>query len=193
MMKTQKTTITAICVISIAAALTAMIAIPAYAANAQADYLYALNQENWVMEEEYTGNLGVELTDVRTITIEAKGYAFSRIDEETLKQYNCETFVVIQVQPATETAEQNVDVTGSVKVNDVIYKIESGQVALKTEKKLLVLSCQGPDESGNQISLKLRARYFWWGGNAYAFRSMAIMQTADNTMLLLQRGTARIQ
>ena len=171
-----------------------MIALPAYAANTQADYQYAPDQENWTTAEQaYVGSSDEELTTVRTITIEAKGYAFIRVDEETLKQYNCQTSLVIQVQPATETTSQNVDVTGSVKINDATYTIESGKAALKTDKKLVILNCQGTDENGNQITLKLSARYFWWGGKAYAFRSTAVMHTLDNTMLLLQRGIAKIQ
>lgn len=192
MVKIQKRTILAIGVISFAIALIAMMAYPAYTASAQADYRYALNQKNWAVAEESADNLDATLASVLTLKIDAKGYAFLRIDEETLKQYNSITSIVIQVQPATETAERKIDITGFVKINDATYTITGGKVFLGKEKKLIFLNCTGTDTSGNPITLKLGARYFWWGGKAYALRSSAVLQTADKPMLLLQRGIAKI-
>jgi hypothetical protein len=190
-MKINKKTILTIGVISIIVTLIAMLAYPAYAAGA--DYRYALNQENWVVEEEPSPNLDPTYYNVRTVTINVKGHAFLRIDEQTIKQYDVATALVIHVQPATESTERNVDVTGSVKVNDVIYTFESGKAVLRKEKNLLFIKCQGLDESRNEIALKLGARYFWHGEKTYALRSIAILQTADKPMLLLQRGSAVIQ
>jgi hypothetical protein len=192
MMKIKRRTLFAMAAISVAVALVAIMAYPAYAASAQTDYMYALNQENWTLTEEYTGDSDTALATGRTITIEAKGYAFLRIDEETLKQYDVETSLIIIVQPASENTERNVDVTGSIKVNDEVYTIQSGKLVLKAEKKLVFISGQGVDENGNEINVKLGARYFWWGGKAYAFRSAALLQTAEGQMLLLQRGIAKI-
>jgi hypothetical protein len=187
----QKKTILALGAISVVIAMIAMIAYPAYAAGA--DYRYALNQENWAVPEEQILNLDATYANVHTVTVDAKGHAFLRIDEQTIKQYDAVMFLVIQVQPATESTERNVDVTGSVKVNDVTYTIESGKAVLRTEKNLLFVKCQGIDENGNQISLKLGVRYFWQGEKTYALRSIAILQTANSPMLLLQRGSAEIQ
>lgn len=191
MVKIQKRTIFAVGAILVAVALIAMVAYPAYAAGA--DYRYALNQENWAVAEEQTPNLDATFANVHTVTIDAEGHAFLRIDEQTIKQYNAVTSLVIQVQPATESTERNVDVTGSVKVNDVTYTIESGKAVLRTEKNLLFVKCQGIDESVNQISLKIGFRYFWQGEKTYALRSIAVLQTANSPMLLLQRGSAGIQ
>jgi hypothetical protein len=187
----QKKTILALGATSVVIAMIAMIAYPAYAAGA--DYRYALNQENWAVPEEQILNLDATYANVHTVTVDAKGHAFLRIDEQTIKQYDAVMFLVIQVQPATESTERNVDVTGSVKVNDVTYTIESGKAVLRTEKNLLFVKCQGIDENGNQINLKLGVRYFWQGEKTYALRSIAILQTANSPMLLLQRGSAGIQ
>jgi hypothetical protein len=192
MVKIQKRAIFALGAISVTVALIAMIAYPAYAANEQS-YNYALNQENWAAPEEYTSNSDTAFANVRTITIDAEGYAFIRVDEDTLKQYNVTTSLIIQIQPATENTERKVAITGYVKVNGVTYTIESGKVVLRTDKKLVFINCQGLDESENEISLKLGARYFWWGGKAYALRTRALLQTADKPVLLLQRGIAKIQ
>lgn len=189
-MKIQKRTIVALGVISVAVALIALIAYPAYASTE--DYRYALNQENWVVTEESTSNLDATFSSELTVQIEAKGYAFLRIDEETIKQYDCTTRIVIEVQPATETAEQKIEITGSVKIKDSTYAITDGKVFIGKQRRLIFLNCTGTDESENQITLKFGARYFWWGGKTYALRSKALLQTADKPMLLLQRGTARI-
>jgi hypothetical protein len=85
-----------------------------------------------------------------------------------------------------------VDVTGSVKVNEAVYTIQSGTAVLGTKRHILYVHCEGVDEEGNKITLKFGAVYFWWGGRAYALRSKALLQTADNPMLLLQRGIAKI-
>ena len=187
----KKKTILALGAISVVIAMIAMMAYPAFAAGA--DYRYALNQENWEVAEEQTPTLDATYANVHTVTVDVNGHAFLRIDEQTIKQYDAVTSLVIQVQPATESTERKVDVTGSVKVNDVTYTIESGKAVLRTEKNLLFVKCQGIDENGNQISLKLGARYFLQGEKTYALRSIAILQTANSPMLLLQRGSAGIQ
>ena len=192
MVKIQKRAILAIGVVSVAVVLVALMAYPAGAANAQADFQYALNQENWIVAEDFEEDFDFSLSSVFTVEIEAKGYAFMRIDEETIKQHECATSIVVQVQPATETEARTIDVTGSVVVNDVTYTITDGKVFLRRDKRSMFMSCTGTDESGNQIALKFGARYFWWGGKAYALRSKALLQTQDKPMLLLQRGVARI-
>jgi hypothetical protein len=193
MNQTKGKTIFSLAAISIIAALIVVMAYPAYATSAQSDYKYALNQENWTIPEELTSESDSTVPNGRTITMEAKGYAFLRIDEETLKQYTVTTSLLIQVQPAPETTEKSVDVTGSVKVNDETYTIQSGKAILRAEKRLVFIIGQGVDQTGNSVTLKLGARYFWWGGKAYAFRSAALLQTSAKQMLLLQRGIVRIQ
>jgi len=190
MMKIKKRAILALGVISVAVALIAVMAYPAYAAIE--DYRYALNQDNWVVAEESASNLDAPFDTALTVTIECKCYAFLRIDEETLKQYDSTTSIVIQVQPATETTDRKIEITGSVKVKDATYTITGGKVRIGKQRKLIFVNCSGMDENGNQITLKFGARYFWWGGKAYALRSKALLQTSDNSMLLLQRGIARI-
>jgi len=192
MVKTHKRAVLAIGIVSVAVVLIAVTAYPAYAVGAEADYLYALNQENWALPEDSANNPDATLANGFTVRIDAKGYAFLRIDEETLKQYSSTTSLVIKVQPATETTDRKIDVTGFVQVDDATYTITSGRVFLGKERKLVFLNCTGMDESGNQITLKFGARYFWWGGKAFALRSKAVLQTAEEKMLLLQRGIARI-
>jgi hypothetical protein len=190
MVKIQKRTILAIGMVLAAVALVAMLAYPAYAAGA--DYRYALNQENWGVTEPSASAQDMALSGTLMVQIDAKGYAFARVDQETLKQYNSTTSIVIQIQPATETTERKIDITGTVKVNDATYTVSDGKVFIGKERKLIFVNCTGTDESGNQITLKLGANYFWWGGHAYALRSKAVLQTDDQPMLLLQRGIARI-
>jgi hypothetical protein len=190
MLKIQKRTILATSIVLATVALVAMVAYPAYAAGAE--YRYALNQENWGIAEESANTLDTALTNALVVKIDAKGYAFTRIDQETLKQYNSTTSIVIQVQPATETTERKTDITGTVKVNDATYTVSDGKVFVGKERHLIFVNCTGIDENGDQITLKFGANYFWWGGDAYALRSKAVLRTDDQPMLLLQRGIARI-
>jgi len=190
MVKIHKKAIFAIATVSIAAALIAMIAYPACAAGA--DYQYAVDEGNWAVAEEYTSNVQATPSSELTVQIDAKGYAFVRIDAETIKQYDCTTSILIHVQPATETTERTIDITGTVKVNDSTYTISGGKAFIGKERKLIYVNCTGMDEDGNEITLKFGARYFWWGGKAYSLRCKALLQTDEQPMLLLQRGIARI-
>jgi hypothetical protein len=190
MMKIHKKAIFAVATVSVAVALIAIMAIPSYAI--AADYRYAANQNNWVVTEEYTSEMEATQNSEFTVQIDAKGYAFTRIDAETIKQYDCTTSILIVVQPATETTERTIDITGTVQVNDATYIISGGKAFIGKEKKLIYVNSVGTDEDGNEVTLKFGARYFWWGGKAYALRSKVLLQTADNQMLLLQRGLVRI-
>lgn len=190
MLKSQKRTILATGIVLAAAALVTMVAYPAYAAGQ--DYRYALNEENWGATEQPASTLDVSLSSTLVVQIDAKGYAFARVDQENLKQYSCTTNIVIQVQPATETTEREIDITGTVKVNDAAYTVSDGKVLIGKEKKLIYVDCTGTDDNGNQITLKFGANYFWWGGHAYALRSKAALHTDDQSILLLQRGIAKI-
>jgi hypothetical protein len=191
-MTSRKKMILASSIIAIAFALVAMVVCPTYVGNAQADYVYALNEENWAMTEENTVIADPSVANIRRVTINAKGYAFERVDEETLKQFEAETQLIATIEPKEEGATTNVDVTGIVKVNDAVYTIQSGTAVLGTKRHVLFIRCEGVDEEGNKITLKLGAVYFWWGGKTYALRSKALLQTSEKPMLLLQRGIAKI-
>lgn len=178
-------------IITVAVALVALVAYPTFAGSAQTDYVYALNVENWLMTEENTISADSAAASIRVVAVNLNGYAFERIDEETLKQLKAETQLTVTIGPK-EDGTRSVGVTGSVKINDAVYTIESGTAVLKTERHVLSIRCDGVGEEGNKITLKLGAVYFWWGGKTYALRSKALLVTSEKAMLLLQRGIAKI-
>jgi len=187
----RKKAILASGIITVVVALAALVAYPAFVGNAQAEYVYALDKENWEITEEISVAADPSVATIHTVTIDVKGYAFQRIDEETLKQFKAETHLTVTIGPK-EDDTPCVDVTGSVKVNEAVYTIQSGTAVLGTKRCILYIHCEGVDEQGNKITLKFGSVYFWWGRKAYALRSKALLQTADKPMLLLQRGVARI-
>jgi hypothetical protein len=171
--------------------LAALVAYLACVGSAQAEYVYAFNEENWEITEETSMTADSSLATLRTVTIDAKGYAFQRIDEETLKQLKAETHLTVTIG-RKEDGTPYVNITGFLKVKEAVYSIQSGTAVLGTKRHILYIRCEGVDEQGNKITLKFGAVYFWWGGKAYALRSKALLQTADKPMLLLQKGVARI-
>jgi len=191
MAKNNKRTLLAVAIVPVMIALVAMLCIPTIVASTQADYRYARDPKNWVAEGEWMG-AETELPSELAVTIDAWGYAFQRVDSETIKQLKCTTHLVVVVTPATEGSGRAVDVTGSATVGDAVYTITDGKAFLGREKKLLYVNCTGTDDAGNEISLKFGGHYFWWSGKAFALRTMAMLQTDDGPMLLLQRGVARI-
>jgi len=187
----RKKTILASSIITVAIVLTALVAYSTLVGSALAEYVYALNEENWEIAKETSMSADPADMIIRTITIDVEGYAFQRIDEETLKQLKAETYLVVRIG-RKEDGAPCVNVIGSVKVNGAVYTIQSGTAALETKRRILHINCEGVNRQGNKITLKFSAVYFWWGGKAYALRSKALLQTADKQMLLLQRGIARI-
>ncbi len=188
----RKKTILASGIIAMAVALVAFVVYPTYVSKVQGEYTYALEEANWTISEENIVAADPSVTNFHTITIDLKGYAFERVDQETLKQFEAETRLTITSGPKEEGSIPNVDVTGTVKVNDAIYTIQNGTAALRTERRILYIGCEGVDQEGNKITLKIGAVYFWWGGRTFALRSKALL-TSERPMLLLQRGIAKIQ
>jgi flagellar basal body-associated protein FliL len=82
-MMSRKKAILASSIVAIVTAVVALVVYPAYTVSAQADYVYALKEDNWAIAEETTVTSDQPIASVRTVTIYAKGYAFQRIDEET--------------------------------------------------------------------------------------------------------------
>jgi hypothetical protein len=177
--------------LKVAVVLATLFAYSAFVGNAQAEYVYALNDENWEITEETSVTADSTVATIHTITIDVKGYAFQRIDEETLKQLKSETHLTMTIE-RKEDGPPYVNVTGYVKVNKAVYAIQSGTAVLGTKRHILYIRCEGVDEQGNKITLKFGAVYFWWGGKTYALRSIVLLQTADKPMLLLQRGITRM-
>jgi hypothetical protein len=188
----KKINLLAAAAIPVIIALAALMYFPTIAASTQADYSYALNPQSWAGIGEPEQGSEMALTTEFTATINARGFAFQRVDNETIKQGNCTTHLVVVVTPATEASDRAVDVTGTVTIGDAVYTITDGMAFLGREKKVLYLNCTGMDDANNEITLKFGGHYFWWGGKAYALRTWALLQTDDGPMLLLQRGIARI-
>jgi hypothetical protein len=190
MVNIQKRTLFATATVLAVIALIAIISVPSILA--QSNYNYALNPQNWAGVDEPAGKSTIALTTDLTIRIDAKGYAFQRVSEDTIKQYNCTTEIVVQVTPATDASNRTVNVTGTITVNGTTYTINDGKAFLSRDNRLFYLNCTGTDGSGNAIILKFGGHYFWWGGKAYALRIKGLLQTDDGQVLLLQRGIARI-
>jgi hypothetical protein len=187
----RKKAILAAGIITVAVALVALAAYPAFVGSAQAEYVYALDEENWAITEGASVTADSAVVSIHTVTIDAKGYAFQRVDKGTLKQFEAKTHLTVTIGPKEDDTPR-VDITGSVKVNEAVYTIQSGTAVLGTNRHILYIRSEGVDEEGNKIALKFGAVYFWWGGKAYALRSKALLQTANKPMLLLQRGVAKI-
>jgi hypothetical protein len=175
----RKKAILASGIIAVAVALAALVAYPAFVGSVQSECVYALNEENWAITEETSVTANSSIATIHTVTIDAKGYAFQRVDEETLKQLKAETHLTVTIG-RKEDETPSVDVRGSVKVNEAAYDIQSGTAVLETKRHILYIHCEGVDEQGNKITLKFGAVYFWWGGKAYALRSKALLQQLTN-------------
>jgi len=168
-MKSQKKAIFAFAVLAmIAAVSTLMVAYPAFAATEP---------------EIHTKNIAVK----------AKGWAFERVDSETIKQHNVTLELTLELGERKGQIVVIANASGSVDVNGTIYAIQSSKGLILTKRRLTLMRCVGIDPEGHEITLGVQAVYFWWGGKLFALRAKAVLRTTESPMLLLMRGAAKAQ
>ena len=125
----------------------------------------------------------------------ARDIAIQKIDNETIKTpVNLELALVLGEKRGCFIPVLNVK--GSIDVNGTIYTIEYGDDIIQTQRHWALIRCVGSNAEGLeeiQVTLRLGAAYFWWGGDLYAFRAKALLRIADTPTLLLLRGIAKVQ
>lgn len=122
----------------------------------------------------------------------ARGVAIQKNDNETVKTpVNLTLALVLGEKRGNFTPVLNVK--GSIDVNGTIYTFEYGDGIIQTQRHRAFIRCVGIDSNDNQVTFRLGAAYFWWGGKLYVFRAKALLRTADAPTLLLLRGIAKIQ
>jgi hypothetical protein len=127
------------------------------------------------------------------IAVKAKGWAFQRVDSETIKQHNVMLELTLELGGRKGQIVAIASASGSVDVNGTIYTIQSGKGLIITGRHVVVARFIGVDAQGHEISLWIQTVYFWWGGELFAFRAKAVLRTTENPMLLLLRGAAKVQ
>lgn len=122
----------------------------------------------------------------------ARGIAIQKIDNETIKMpVRVNLTLVLGKKRGKFIPVLNVN--GSVDVNGTIYTIEYGDGIIQTKRHIAFIRCVGFDAEENEVTLRLGAAYFWWGGKLYAFRAKALLCTENTRMGLLLRGIAKVQ
>jgi len=204
----RKKTILALVIIATAAIAGTLIAYPTFAARPQTAQQsqtsmqltaqnFTFNNENWKNFDEFL-NINSASIKANNITATSKGWAFQRIDNETIKQYAVTLNVTLELGSKKNCKISIINVTGSVTVSSTtfneVYQINSGKGLIETSKGAALIKAQGVDAQNNTVTLKAEVDYLWWGGNVYAFRGKAILSTTENPMLLLLRyGVAKVQ
>jgi hypothetical protein len=158
------------------------------------DLNFTLNDGAWKNLEEF---LKADApAKAENITATSKGWAFQRIDNETIKQYAVEINLTLEVGPKKGSMISIVNVTGSVSISsttyNAVYRIESGKGVIETKKNAVLISSEGINGE-SKVTLKAEATYFWWGGKTFACRAL-LQQAGEKPMLLLLRyGVAKVQ
>lgn len=129
----------------------------------------------------------------KQIIAKAMGWAFQRVDSETIEQNNVTLKLVLEIGERRGPVAFIVNASGSVDIDGTVYTIQSGKGLIGTMGHVALVHCEGVDDGGNKIVLGIGSTYFWWGGHLYAFRAKAFLRTAESPMLLLVRGLAKVQ
>jgi hypothetical protein len=209
-MKTfKKKTILAFVIVAIAAAMAiSLLAFPSLVAGSQASQQlqsttqaqcqdFNLTDSGWKNLDEFLNTVGTSPSG-HNITAICNGWAFQRVDNETIKQYAIELNVTIELGSGKGGAISIVNVTGALSVNstvfNAVYEVDSGKGVIETGKHVALISAQGFNGQ-DTIALKADVTYFWWGDKAFAFRGRALLQQANEKpmLLLLRFGLAKVQ
>ena len=208
---THKKAILAISIIAMVAVVGTVFACPNFVGGSQASQTtqpsqaqlqsqingFALNDSGWQNLEQFLKMSGTTLVG-HNVTAQSEGWAFQRIDNETIKEYALQLNLTIELGSAKGCLIPIVNVTGSVAVHsttfNAVYTIESGKGVVETNKHVALISASGVDAQNNPVTLKAEINYLWWGGRTYAFTGKAILRSDENPMLLLLRyGVAKVQ
>jgi len=123
-------------------------------------------------------------------TLKAQGYAYQKIDNQTVKY---PANFTLMLQPTSNGTVKKFDVTGgTITANGVLYTINSGNGGVLTGRRLILLQAQGTSPDGQAVTLKLAGRYFWMGGHLYVARIGAKLQTDNANYTLLMRAAIRV-
>lgn len=137
--------------------------------------------------------LGEQAVQAKEIEARAKGWAFQKIDNETIRMKPAEMNLTLELGERKDHRIGIINVTGTLDINGTTYTIESGNGIIQTVTHTAWLHCKAQDAQGSRILLQVHAVYFWWGGRLYAFRARAVVHNDDTRMLLLLRGVARVE
>ena len=126
-----------------------------------------------------------------TKTINAQGYAYQAIDNQTIKKYPA-NFSFTVVAAGTNGSARLFDITGgTIVVNGVTYTVSTGNGGVLTGRHAILLQAKGTSPDGQAVTFKLAGRYFWMGGNLYVVRIGAKLQTDNANYTLLMRAAIR--
>jgi hypothetical protein len=163
----KKTAITAV----VTAALILMITVPYIS--------YATSTENTT-------------TECNPIIGKARGIAIQHVDNETIRMPANLTLAATPVMRRDKVIAFKI-VGGEVNINGTVYTISEGKGVVIKPQHVVLLRCKGTTPDGEELLLRLHAKYFWMGGHLYVARIKGVLRIGEDTrMLLLLRGAAKI-
>lgn len=120
-------------------------------------------------------------------TLHAKGYIYQKVGSNTLSYYQAN--LTLTVQPTDTSGPHKLfDVTGGtlVTADGAQYTFISGNGAVLTGRRSVLLQAQGTDQSGQDVTLKLAGQYgYSWLAGHVALKIGAKLQTTDGNYTLL--------
>lgn len=123
------------------------------------------------------------------VYMRARGIAISKVENETVRLPVNMTLTLnlgSRHGPITPIKAAN----GTVYIGNTQYNITNGKGVIIHKRHAALLRIAGLVEGGQQIVIKLKARYFWILGHLYAVRAKGISITEDSQMKLLIRAMA---
>ena len=131
-----------------------------------------------------------EETTPQTRILRARGLAFERIENETVKMPTNLTLVVEPGKIGRGVITFNV-VSGEMEVNGVKYTITEGKGLVAYYRRTLGMQLNGTDQDGNAVTVKLGGSYFWMWGRLHVARLAGTLVTDNAKFGLLLRAAIR--
>jgi len=131
-------------------------------------------------------------TECSPIIGKARGIAIQHIDNETIRMPANLTLAATPMMRREKVITFKI-VGGEVNINGTVYPISEGKGVVIKPRHVVILRCKGTTPDGEELLLRLRAKYFWMGGHLYVARIKSALRIGEDTkMLLLLRGAAKI-
>jgi len=198
----------AICIIAVAAALVGtLIVYPTFASGSQTTQSLSpsnISVQDFKLTDPDWQNINQLLTlngtclNGENVTAECGGWAFQRIDNETIKEYALELNLTIQLGAKNGAKVSITSVSGTISVNsttfNAVYNIQTGNGIIETNRHVALIQAEGVNGQDN-VTLKAEAFYLYWGGKEFAFRGRALLEESGQKpmLLLLRYGVAKVQ
>ena len=127
----------------------------------------------------------------RLLIVKARGVAIQRVENDTVRMpARFELNLTLGPTRRRLGVTPVKDGEGTIEVNETVYTVENARGIILSDGHVAFIKLTGVDDTGESITLFIKARYFWMGRRLYVARAIGVLKTGETNTLLLLRVKA---